>query len=873
MKLQIKLILNNIKNFIIKRKEFFVIVILLLISGIAHGYNMFNFPYYANDEGTYMSQAWAVLNQGTLSHYTYWYDHSPAGWLLIALWTKLTGGFFTFGISINSGRVLMLVLHLFSTFFLFKIAKKMTGSIYAGFFSALIFALSPLGIYFQRRVLLDNIMVFWLLMSLHLILCFKKRLLIIVFSAITFALSVLSKESGIFFLPVMLYLVFIQTDKQHKRLGLILWIVLFGLICSSYPLYAFLKGELFPMGSIFDSGGEHVSLIETLIWQATREGEMILDLPRRWLNADILTILLGIITIFINLLIGIKKKYYMITALLSLSYIFYLIRGGLVLEFYIIGLIPFLALNVGSFVYFLIGKINNVKLRYFLVLFLSLFFSCYLINEGKSIKSSLTEEDNLYLSNQTISQIEALNWSKANITNDRMIVIDNYCYIDLKDSYATTIPYKKAHWYWKVAKDPEIRDSFLKNNWQNIDYILSTPQMENDLKTMDSKLLQESFSYSRPIKKFWSNGWGVNVWKIYNPKQILEESWQSYKTHFITSENKITDPYNNNSTTSEGQSYAMLRAVWMDDKETFDNVLGWTNENLKLTNSNLFAWSWIQDDDGKWGIRDEGTATDADQDIALALLFAYKKWDNATYLEQAKKIISDIWDYEVVEIQKKHYLTAGNWTSTKKDIVINPSYLAPYAYRIFAEIDPSHNWMELVNTSYDILYNSSESLLGYNKSIGLPPNWCAINPDEEIISAEHLGDFSRDYSYDAIRTPWRIALDYQWNKEPRAKKYLESLEFLNKEWLEKKKISASYSHDGEHWENYESTASYGTNLGYFIITNPETAQEIYEEKILGKYFEDEEKSYWNDPKNYYEQNWGWFGTALYADKLPNLWNQ
>lgn len=397
--------------------------------------------------------------------------------------------------------------------------------------------------------------------------------------------------------------------------------------------------------------------------------------------------------------------------------------------------------------------------------------------------------------------------------------------------------------------------------------------MDNDLRVIGSTLLQKSFNYSKPIKRFWSNGWGVTAWKVYNSKRILQESWQSYKTNFITSENRVIDPHSNNSTTSEGQSYALLRAVWMDDKETFDEVLNWTNENLKLKNGNLFAWSWIQDDNGNWEIRDEGTATDADQDITLALLFASKKWDNPTYLEQAKKIINDIWDYEVVEIQGRHYLTAGNWAPTKENIVINPSYLFLYAYRIFAEVDPSHNWMELVDTSYDILFHSSKKLFKYDKSIGLPPNWCAINPDGKIISAEHYGNFSQDYSYDAIRVPWRIALDWQWNKDPRAKKYLESLEFLDKEWQEKKKIFASYSHDGENWENYESTASYGANLGYFVVVNPEIANEIYEEKILGKYFEDEEKSYWNDPNNYYEQNWGWFGTALYADKLPNLWNQ
>src|SRR5260221_13031472 len=95
---------------------------LLIISGVAHAYNMFHFPYYENDEGVYMSQAWALIAKGQLAPYTYWYDHAPGGWILIALWTLLTGGFFTFGLSVNSGRVLMFILHLLSVFFLYTIS-------------------------------------------------------------------------------------------------------------------------------------------------------------------------------------------------------------------------------------------------------------------------------------------------------------------------------------------------------------------------------------------------------------------------------------------------------------------------------------------------------------------------------------------------------------------------------------------------------------------------------------------------------------------------------------------------------------------------------------------------------------------------------
>jgi hypothetical protein len=37
-----------------------------------------------------VAQAYAVSRLGDLSHYTYWYDHPPLGWIQIAVWEKLT---------------------------------------------------------------------------------------------------------------------------------------------------------------------------------------------------------------------------------------------------------------------------------------------------------------------------------------------------------------------------------------------------------------------------------------------------------------------------------------------------------------------------------------------------------------------------------------------------------------------------------------------------------------------------------------------------------------------------------------------------------------------------------------------------------------
>ena len=79
--------------------------------------------------------------------------------------------FETFGNAMNTGRVLMLLLHLASVFFLFQIARKLSGGLLAPVIATFFFNFSPLAIYYERMVLLDNIMVFWVLLSVYLLCC------------------------------------------------------------------------------------------------------------------------------------------------------------------------------------------------------------------------------------------------------------------------------------------------------------------------------------------------------------------------------------------------------------------------------------------------------------------------------------------------------------------------------------------------------------------------------------------------------------------------------------------------------------------------------------------------------------------------------
>ena len=167
---------------------------------------------------------------------------------MIAAWVFLLPGHFeAFGNPVNSGRVLMVILHVASTFFLFEIARKLSGGLLAPLIATFFFNFSFLAVYYQRMALLDNIMVFWVLLSVYLLLRRRGRLFAGLWSGLAFGISVVTKENAIFFAPAIFYLLYRQTREDSNRsFSVAFWLLGASGPIVTYFLYATLKGELFP---------------------------------------------------------------------------------------------------------------------------------------------------------------------------------------------------------------------------------------------------------------------------------------------------------------------------------------------------------------------------------------------------------------------------------------------------------------------------------------------------------------------------------------------------------------------------------------------------------------------------------------------------
>jgi len=68
-------------------------------------------------------------------------------------------------------------------------------------------------------------------------------------------------------------------------------------------------------------------------------------------------------------------------------------------------------------------------------------------------------------------------------------------------------------------------------------------------------------------------------------RELLEESWLIYRDKFIQEDGRVIDFEASDRSTSEGQAYAMLRAVILNDPTTFALTLDWAEKKPQACGS------------------------------------------------------------------------------------------------------------------------------------------------------------------------------------------------------------------------------------------------------------------------------------------------
>jgi endo-1,4-beta-D-glucanase Y len=211
----------------------------------------------------------------------------------------------------------------------------------------------------------------------------------------------------------------------------------------------------------------------------------------------------------------------------------------------------------------------------------------------------------------------------------------------------------------------------------------------------------------------------------------------------------------------------MLISVMMDERTLFDGFFGYAKRWFNTRG--LMHWYIAPDGDRAFGT---GAATDADEDMAWALLMAEQQWGrepDANYLAPAVELIDAIYEYEVDHDQWPDMLLPGDeWRGRN---VFNPSYFAPHQYRLFGEATGNQvGWQRVIDEGYRIIERCQKRERG-NHENGLVPAWC----DSAGTPVEAFPGAMTNHQYDSARLPFRLAQDWAENGDERARRYLEKV--------------------------------------------------------------------------------------------------
>ncbi|PSK95939.1 4-amino-4-deoxy-L-arabinose transferase-like glycosyltransferase [Murinocardiopsis flavida] len=223
-------------------------VLLPVLAAIAalQAVNVAGFPQRTAEEGGYVAHAYALLHFGGMAHPAQWYDQPPLGRLQFAAYAALTGGFDHPAGMVIAGRGFMVLAHLASCVLLWILARRTEMARWAAAGALLLFTASPLAVEYHRLAAPDNIATPWVLAAFVLACTPRPRLAPFLASGAAFTVAVLSKESALLLLPVLVWLIWRNEhpgDRGHT-LALVGSMLVYAWL--AYAVFALVRGELFP---------------------------------------------------------------------------------------------------------------------------------------------------------------------------------------------------------------------------------------------------------------------------------------------------------------------------------------------------------------------------------------------------------------------------------------------------------------------------------------------------------------------------------------------------------------------------------------------------------------------------------------------------
>lgn len=479
-----------------------IVVPLAILAAVVQAVNMTGFPIHVDDEGTYTAQAYAVQHFGSLTHYTYWYDHPPLGWVQMAFYTWLTDAFGRYPHAVDAGREFMVVTQVVSVVLLWVLCRRLHFARWSAALAVVLFAFSPLAVQSHRSVYLDNIATPWLIAALVLALSPQRRLSAYVGSALCFAVAVLTKETSLLMLPSLALLLWRTTRYTGcRRYALTLAAMTFALTTAGYVAYALVKNELI-------SGPGHVSLwygVKFQLFSRPGNGSILqpgtrgYDLVHSWLYLDspfIVTALIGtVVAVFVG-----RLRPFAIGLLVLVAMMFK--PGGYLPVPYVIGMLPLAAVVLAGLAdtaaywrpaRWKTGRPRPTRRYSPLAAVVAVALIAFAVVAAPVWSDRLAAA----LDSRPNAPVEASTaWIVTHVPHTARLAVDDAYWVDL---VRAGFPRDKVVWYYKMSTDPEV-EKRVPRGWRDYSYLVLTESIRNDPAQLSA--LDEALRHSRVVAHF-----------------------------------------------------------------------------------------------------------------------------------------------------------------------------------------------------------------------------------------------------------------------------------------------------------------------------------------------------------------------------------
>jgi hypothetical protein len=619
---------------------------------------------------------------------------------------------------------------------------------------------------------------------------------------------------------------------------------------------AALKGELFPTGSLLGGTNPHVSLLEALSFQSSRDkdggileaGSQFWTHAADWVRQDPLLVATGSAAAVLSLFLLRRQPVVGLVGLATLLLWLFLARGGLVLPFYLVPLLPLLALNVALAIWYVSRRVAPGRLPQsirgpggvvlqaaLMALAVGILISGHL---GPAL-AARRDPLEMWRSDQALAQQRSLDWVRDHLPPTATVMLDDAVWTDLRDGPAGEPTFEHAHWYWKIGLDPAIRDGVFENDWRTIDYVMVSGQLRNDVVHPGMELPRAALERSTQLVTFNTGGWPIDIHRGNHVQRLpvaddtlLLRIWDGTRSQ-ITRDGM--PPGISVADRQLATGLAMLQAVYADDHATFERAFS----------------AWQQ------SVNSSGHELIASQYAALSLAFAGDRWISTEYRANAAAVLAKLWDEYAIQTPSGYLL--GLKGASPDGIEVPVASFLPFAYQVFERVDPAHPWSALREDGYQMLGRAAA-----RRSVSTAD----VLPDTILISTKYghvIGAASDAVSgRGATQLTWQLSLDSVWRNDGRADELLTRIDLNAETYVRDGALQTVVNLDGTPAGSSAKVADAALMTGSVLLgTEPEAAHRLLGEHVLRPLLAGHQVGF-------LDRSWAWLATALLDGGLADL---